>query len=287
MLLTDIRPAPLQAHYLGYPGMMESPYIDYIIADEVVIPRKNRTHYREKLVCLPNCYLPADNRQEVSSSAPDRRLAGLPETGIVFACFNAPYKINPDVFDVWMNLLRNVDGSVLWLRSDHRDVVRNLRREAEFRGVAPERVVFARRIPEMGDHLSRLRLADLFLDTLPYNAHATACGALWVGLPLVTCIGGAFAGRVGASLLRSVGLPELIAGSLAEYEQLAHSLACNPERLALIKAKLMRNRDTAPLFDTKRFARDLEGAYVATWERQQSGLPPADFAVAPGRELIS
>jgi predicted O-linked N-acetylglucosamine transferase (SPINDLY family) len=189
------------------------------------------------------------------------------------------------MFDIWMRLLRSVEGSVLWLKSVNASAMGNLWREAKERGVAPERIVFAPRAPQTEDHLARLRLADLFLDTLPYNAHATACDALWVGLPVLTCRGKSFAGLVGASVLQAIGLPELVTSSMAEYEALALSLAREPERLATIKAKLMRNRHTEPLFDTARFTHDLEAAYITMWERQQARLPPASFAVAGGTLL--
>jgi predicted O-linked N-acetylglucosamine transferase (SPINDLY family) len=274
------RPAPVQVNYLGYPGTMDVPFINYIIADHVVIPDKHQIHYSEKVVCLPHAYLPNDRKRRIAEKTPSRAEEGLPETGFVFACLNNTYKIGPEMFDVWMRLLRGVDGSVLWLKSTNTAAMSNLRREAKARGVAPERLVFASRVPRAEDHLARLRLADLFLDTLPYNAHATACDALWAGLPVLTCTGNSFPARVGASLLHAIGLPELVTSSLAEYEELALALARNPERLAGIKAKLMRNRDTEPLFDTARFTRDLESAYTAMWERQQAGLPPTSFAVA-------
>jgi predicted O-linked N-acetylglucosamine transferase (SPINDLY family) len=203
----------------------------------------------------------------------------LPTTGFVFACHNSEYKITPDVFDRWMRLLKTVDGSVLWLKSPNPSAIVNLRREANARGVAPERLVFAPRLTQAKDHLARLQLADLFLDTRPYNAHATACDALWVGVPVVTCLGNTFPGRVAASVLRAIGLPELVTASLAEYEELAAALALDPDRLARVKAKLMRNRETQPLFDTARFTRDLEAAYTIMRKRQQDGLPAASFAV--------
>jgi predicted O-linked N-acetylglucosamine transferase (SPINDLY family) len=184
------------------------------------------------------------------------------------------------MFDVWMRLLRAVGGSVLWLKSLNSSAMVNLRREAKARGVAPERLVFAPRLPHSEDHLARLRLGDLFLDTLPYNAHATACDALWAGLPLLTCRGKSFPGLVATSILHAIGLPELVTSSLAEYEELALALASNPDRLAAITEKLKRNRATEPLFDTARFTRNLETGYQSVWERQQEGLPPASFAVA-------
>lgn len=274
------RPAPLQVNYLGYPGTMGVPFIDYIIADRITIPEENQIHYDERVAYLPHTYMPNDRTRPITATTPSRKEAGLPERGFVFACHNAAHKISPEIFDVWMRLLQTVPGSVLWLRSMESLAMGNLWHEAKARGVAPERVVFAPRMARTEDHLARLRLADLFLDTLPYNAHATACDALWAGLPVLTCRGNSFPARVAASLLHAIGLPELVTSSPVEYEAFARALALDPARLAAMKAKLMRNRDTEPLFDTARFTRDLESAYVAMWERQRAGLPPATLAVA-------
>jgi predicted O-linked N-acetylglucosamine transferase (SPINDLY family) len=272
------RPAPVQVNYLGYPGTMGMPFMDYILADRTIIPDENRGSYVEQVVYLPHTYLPTDLKRVVGET-PSRVEAGLPQTGFVFACFNQSYKISPEIFDVWMRLLLAVDGSVLWLQGDNSSAISNLGREARASGVAPERLIFKRRLPLAKDYLARLRLADLFLDTIPYNAHATATDALCLGVPLVTCMGRAFPGRVAASVLYAAGLPELVTQSLPQYEELARSLATDRERLAAIKAKLRRNQLTEPLFDTKRFTRDLEAAYTAMWERQQAGKPPAHFAV--------
>jgi predicted O-linked N-acetylglucosamine transferase (SPINDLY family) len=274
------RPAPVQVNYLGYAGTMAAPYIDYIIADDVVIPEESRLHYSEQVAYLPNSYLPSDHRRPVAAQTPLRNEAGLPETGFVFTCRNATHKIGPEMFDLWMQLLRAVDGSVLWLQAARPAAEHNLRREAQMRNVAPERLVFTRRVQSAEAYLARLSLGDLFLDTLPFNAHATASDALWVGLPVLTCLGTSFPGRVGASLLNAVGLPELVTKSLSEYRDLALALASDPERLAGVKAKLLRNRQTHALFDTARFTRHLEAAYATMWERQQAGLPPAAFHVA-------
>jgi len=272
------RAAPVQINYLGYPGTMGAQYIDYIIGDQHVIPPEHHSYYTEKIVYLPDCYQVNDSKRRIAARTPTRAELGLPEKGFVFCCFNNNHKINPPVFDVWMRLLNKVQGSVLWLLEDNKIVVRNLRQEAERRGVAPGRVIFAPRV-KMEEHLARQRLADLFLDTLPYNAHVTASDALWVGLPVVTYMGGTFAGRVAASLLNAVGLPELITSSREDYEALALKLAFNRELLADIKARLAQNRATYPLFDTDRFRRHIEAAYVTMWERGQSGEPPASFAV--------
>jgi predicted O-linked N-acetylglucosamine transferase (SPINDLY family) len=274
------RPSPVQVNFLAYSGTTGVPFFDYIIADRMVIPDENRIYYSERVVYLPDTYMPNDRNRPISENTPSRTEAGLPETGFVFACHNAEHKISPEIFGVWMRLLRSVEGSVLWLKSPLPSAMGNLWREARARGVAPERLVFAPRVPQAEDHLARLRLADLFLDTLPYNAHATACDALWAGLPVLTCPGNAFPARVAASLLYAIGLPELVTSSLAEYEELALALARDPERLAAIKAKLMRNRDTEPLFNTARFTRDLETAYTMMWKRTQCGESPESFSVA-------
>jgi len=275
------RAAPIQVNFLGYPATMGAPYVDYILADDVVIPVGAESDYAEQVVRLPHCYLPFDDRQPISERIPTRSEAGLPETGFVFCAFNNTYKITPGVFDVWMSLLRRTPGSVLWLRSAGPVATANLQREAAGRGVAPERLIFAEGIPLLAEHLARLRLADLFLDTLPYNAHATAAHALWAGVPVLSCRGAAFAARVGASLLRAVGLSELIAEDLQQYESLAVQLAASPEKLTAIRARLALNRRTCPLFDTSRSCRALESAYRTMWERAQASEPPHSFSVAP------
>ena len=254
-------------------------FLDYIVVDPVMIPDENRQFYSEQVVYLPHTYMPTDSKRAISAKIPNRADAGLAETGFVFACHHPAAKISPEMFDIWMRLLRAVDGSVLWLRSNRRSVIINLWREARARGVAPERLVFAPHTPDSADHLARLSLADLFLDALPFNAHSSGCDALRAGLPVLTCLGNSFAGRVGAGLLHAIGLPELVTELLAEYEELALALAHDPERIAAIKAKLMRNRDTEPLFDTVRFTRDLESAYTTMWERAQRGEPPESFSV--------
>jgi len=270
---------PVQVNYLGYPGTMALPFLDYIIADKVVIPEAERVHYSEKVVYLPNSYFPADDKRPILEDIPSRKEEGLPPEGFVFACHNDERKIGPQMFDIWMRLLCGVEGSVLSLRALHPSAISNLRREAAARGIDPARLVFAPRRRRRMAHLARLKLADLFLDTLPYNAHATACDALWAGLPVLTCMGNAFHGRVAASLLHAVGLPELVTTTLSEYESLALALALDPARLAAIKAKLERNRLSEPLFDTARFTSDLERAYVTMWERQDSGRPPEGFSI--------
>ena len=272
------RPAPIQINYLVYPGTTGADYMDYIIGDAEVIPVGHDEFYSEHVVRLPDSYQVNDSRREIGVKAPGRTEAGLPESGFVFCCFNNNYKITPEVFDVWMRLLKQVAGSVLWLLEDNDLASRNLRAEAEARGVGANRLVFAPRLlpPE---HLARHRLADLFLDTLPCNAHTTASDALWTGLPLLTCRGNAFPGRVAASLLRAIGLPELITENLTEYEALALKLASMPNMLAGIRSRLAQNRSTAPLFDIERYRRHLESAYITMYERYQQGLPPQGFSV--------
>ena len=278
------RPAPLQVTYLGYPGTLGASYIDYLIADRIVIPREHQYAYSEKIVYLPDSYQVNDRDRPIRSLTLRRADAGLPEQGFVFCSFNNNYKITPDIFDVWMRLLRDVKGSVLWLLEGLSEgnvrAAANLRREAERRGVSGDRLIFAPRLPSEY-HLARHQLADLFLDTLHCNAHTTASDALWAGLPIVTCLGSTFAGRVAGSLLNSVGLPELITDSLEGYEALALRIARDPSYLASLKAKLAYNRDICPLFDTAQFVRYMEIAYRTMWERHQQGQPPASFAVDP------
>jgi predicted O-linked N-acetylglucosamine transferase (SPINDLY family) len=273
------RAAPVQVTYLGYPGTRGADYLDYLIADAIVAPPEQAAHYAEKLVHLPHSYLPADDCRAIGERVPSRIEAGLPAEGFVFCCFNNVYKITPSIFGIWMRLLREVEKSVLWLSQADASAVRNLKREAEARGVAPDRLVFANFVKSDAEHLARLKLADLFLDTLPYNAHATASDALWAGVPVLTAPGVGFPGRVAASLLRALGMDELIAPSLDPYAALALQLARDPAALGRIKMKLAQHRTTHPLFDTVRFTRDLERAYVAMWERAQRGLPPESFAV--------
>jgi protein O-GlcNAc transferase len=273
-----LRPAPIQVNYLGYPGTMGADYIDYVIADRTVIPESDRPHYSEKVVYLPDTYAAADSRRRIADPTTSRAEAGLPETGFVFCSFNNSYKITPCMFDIWMRLLREIDGSVLWLLAADEAAVANLRREASARGVAADRLVFAQRTP-VADHLARHALADLFLDTLPYNAHTTASDALWAGLPLVTCPGSTFAGRVAASLLNAVGLPEFVTHSLEDYAALALRLARDCDFLTATKSKLAQNRGTHPLFDTARFTRNIEAAYERMWALFQNGEPAAGFDV--------
>jgi predicted O-linked N-acetylglucosamine transferase (SPINDLY family) len=272
------RPAPVQAQYLGFPGTLGADYIDYIIADETVIPEAEQRFYSEKVVYLPDTYQSNDSKRRISEKSLSRAEAGLPDQGFVFCSFNNTYKIGPEIFSIWMRLLAAVEGSVLWLYQDNESAARNLRREAEARGISPQRLVFAPRA-DVAEHLARHRLADLFLDTLPYGAHTTASDALWSGLPVLTCLGSTFPGRVAASLLKAVGVSELITTNLTDYEALALKFAHDQDALGAVQAKLARNRDHSALFDTVRFTRNLETAYVHMWERCQQGEAPEAFAV--------
>ncbi|MBK9117541.1 MAG: tetratricopeptide repeat protein [Betaproteobacteria bacterium] len=272
------RPAPVQVSYLGFPGTSGADYVDYVLADRFVIPAAQRAQFTEKVVWLPDVFQANDRKRAIAARAPARAEAGLPDRAFVFCAFGNSYKITPAVFGVWMRLLQGCDGSVLWLLGGETATVDNLRREARARGVDPERLAFAPRLP-YAQHLARYRLADLFLDTLPFNGGATVSDALWAGLPVLTCAGEAMAARMGGSLLRAVGLPELVTASLADYEATAALLAREPGRLAALKATLARNRDTCPLFDTQRHCRHLEAAYAAMHERQRRGAAPESFAV--------
>ncbi|MGZ6205836.1 MAG: O-linked N-acetylglucosamine transferase, SPINDLY family protein [Candidatus Binataceae bacterium] len=272
------RAAPVQVSYLGYPGTMGAPYIDYVVADETVIPADAHSYYTEKVVTLPHCYQVSDRKRKVSDRTFTRAELGLPDQGFVFCCFNNNFKILPAVFDVWMRILKAVDGSVLWLIFDNETAVTNLRKEAAARGIDPQRLVFAPRIvPD--EHLARHRHADLVLDTLPYNAHTTANDALWMGVPVLTCPGRGFPARVAASLLRVLGLNEMIVPTMADYETLAIALAQDRARLGAIKDEIARARDTSPLFDTDRFTRDLETSYVRMMEIQRAGRAPEAVSI--------
>ncbi len=272
------RPAPVQVHYLGYPGSMGVDHIDYLIADRIVVPQEEHRFYMEQIVYLPDSYQCNDSRRRIGERIPSRTEAGLPEKSFVFCCFNSNHKIVPEMFASWMRLLRNVENSVLWLYEEYPQAAANLRREAEAGGVSGERLVFAERM-DLPAHLARLTLADLVIDTLPYGAHTTASDALWVGVPVLTCIGQTFAGRVAASLLTAMDLPELITSSLEDYEDRARNLAGDSLALAQVRTKLAKNRGASPVFDTARITRNLEAAYREMWERQQRGEPPASFAV--------
>jgi protein O-GlcNAc transferase len=272
-------PAPTQVNWLGYPGTTGADFMDYIIADPHLIRPEEAAFYAEQPVLLPHSYQANDRKRPIAEETPGRKEAGLPESGFVFCCFNNLYKITPQVFDRWLSILRRAPGSVLWLLQGRPEAARALRARADAGGVAPERLIFAPPLP-LALHLARHRLADLFLDTLPYNAHTTASDALWAGLPVLTCPGGTFAARVATSLLHAAGLPELAVDSPEAYEALALELAHDPRRLAELKEKLAAQRLTCPLFDDVRFARHMEAAFAAMHARRLSGAPPRSFAVA-------
>jgi predicted O-linked N-acetylglucosamine transferase (SPINDLY family) len=277
------RPAPIQVNYLGFPGTIGGEFIDYTIVDRFLAPMEHQPFYTERLVQLPNCYQPNELRQEVAGRTPSRLECGLPENGFVFCCFNTSYKLTPAFFDIWMRLLNAVPGSVLWLVAPNLSAKNNLQREAVHRGVAPERLVFATPAARP-EYLSRLALADLFLDTLPYNAGATASDALWAGLPVLTCSGETYVGRMAGALLTAAELPQLITTSLEDYERLALRLATEPGLLAGLRQGLIWNRSAVPLFDIARFTRDLEAAYRQMWETWRTGRPPAAFTVSPSAD---
>jgi protein O-GlcNAc transferase len=279
------RPAPIQVNYLVFPATTGAQFMDYVIADPIVLPFEQQPFFTEKIVHLPDCYQVNDSKRAISAGTPAREQAALPAKGFVFCCFNKNYKITPPMFDIWMRLLRAVEGSVLWLFRANRAAEGNLQKEAAARGIDPARLVFADRV-SLEQHLARHRLADLFLDTLPYNAHTTASDALWAGLPLVTCRGNSFAGRVATSLLHAAGLPELVTNSLEDYEALALRLATEPALLAGLRKRLQQNRLTCPLFDTDRFRRHIEAAYETMWEIRQRGESPRSFTVEPMHDLF-
>lgn len=274
------RPVPIQVNYLGYPATMGAHYIDYILADATVIPEYDTPFYAERVVQLPGSYQVNDDKRPISGRTPTRRECRLPDDAFVFCCFNSTQKLDPGSFAIWMRLLHKVEHSVLWLLEGSATASANLRAEAERRGIAPSRLIFAGKT-NLSDHLARHQQADLFLDTWPYNAHTTASDALWAGLPVLTCLGSTFAGRVAASLLRAVGVPELAVESLPDYEALALKIARDRVFCAALKDKLARNRRTFPLFDTRRFTRNIEAAYTLMWRRSQRGEPPQGFTVQP------
>lgn len=286
-LTADSRPglfaercAPIQVNFLGYPGTMGASFFEYIIADKVVIPLEEQSHFAEKVAYLPHCYQPNDSKRKISDREFTRSELGLPESGFVFCCFNNPYKILPETFDSWMRILAAVDGSVLWLLAGSGAAAANLRREAQARDVDGPRLVFADRMA-LDEHLARHRLADLFLDTLPYNAHTTASDALWAGLPVLTQTGRSFASRVGASLLGALGLDELITTTQTEYETRAIELAKKVGVLAAVRDKLAEKRSITPLFDGAPYARHIEAAYETMHAKRGAGLAPDVISIKP------
>jgi protein O-GlcNAc transferase len=255
------RPAPIQVNFLGFPGTMGAEFFDYIIVDGFLAPANHQPGFGETLVPLPHCYQPSDTARPTGTSGLSRIFCGLPAEAFAFCCFNQSYKLTPAVFDIWMRLLDAVPGSVLWLLETNTTASGNLRREAAARGIPPERLVFAKYAP-MPEYMARLAMADLFLDTLPYNAGATANDALWAGLPVLTCAGDSYVGRMAGSMLRAIGLPELVTTSLADYEGRALELTRQPAGLAELRLRLAENRAQMPLFDMARYTRDLEAAYA-------------------------
>jgi len=276
-----LRPAPVQVNYLGYPGTMGSDYYDYLLADRHIVPPEQQRWYNEKVAYLPDTYLPTDRSIRIAERTPTRAECGLPDAGFVFCSFSHDYKITPPLFTIWMRLLAQVPGSVLWLMARGDVAQANLRREAANRGVDPQRLVFAGRVPLVEDHLARYRQADLFLDTHPYNAHTTAADALMAGLPVLTCMGNAFPSRVAGSLLHALDMRELITPSLQAYEARALELATKPQELHALRAKVQANSATQALFDTGALCRYLEASYIAMWRQTQLGDVRDAFAFVP------
>ena len=272
------RAAPIQVNYLGYPGTMGAPYIDYIIADQTVIPEANQQYYSEKVAYLPHTYQANDRKRKIANKLFKRADFDLPEHGFIFCCFNNNFKLTPNTLNSWARILKAVDGSVLWLYEGNEKTKLNLIKEFTNRDLAPERLIFAKRVPP-DEHLARYQLADLFIDTLPYNAHTTTSDALWAGTPVLTLTGNSFAGRVATSLLEAIDMPELITKTLQEYEDKAIDLANNQNKLAQLKRKLQANRDTTPLFNTPLFAKHIEAAYMAMYQGYQQDLVPETLRV--------
>ena len=273
------RPAPLQIMYLGYAGSSGAPYIDYILADRIVIPECEQKLFREKVIYLPETFMGTDDRRAIAATTPSRADEGLPPDGFVFCAFGNSYKISPQVFDVWMKLLRQTNNSVLWLSNSNDTAMDNLRCEAHSRGVAPQRLIFARRVGRNDDHLARHRLADLFLDTFPLGAHSSVCDALWAGTPVLTYVGDTFGGRVAASVLSALGANELITDTVMAYGDCALRMAREPQALAAIKEKVVSLRRSSPVFDTKRFTAQIEAAYTMIRDRYQRGESPGSISI--------
>jgi len=278
--IVALRPAPLQVSFLGYPVTMGAPFIDYFVVDRFVVPPGHEADYSEKLVFLPGSYQ-VNDRQRVAGPPSSRQDLGLPAHAFVFCVFQQSYKILPEMFAAWMRVLAAAPASVLWLLKSNETAMRNMRSEAAKAGIEPARLIFAPKL-EQRAHLARLGAADLYLDTLPCNAHTTASDALWAGLPVLTCAGDTFAARVAGSLLHAIGLPELVTASLQEYESLALRLATAPAELRAVRERLRGNLKTTPLYDTPRYVRHLESAYEQMWGHHQAGRPPQQIEIAPG-----
>lgn len=272
------KPSPIQVNFLGFPGTLGAPYIDYLVADPVVIPPASKQFYDEKIAYLPNSYQANDAKRKIANRKFSRTELGLPEAGFVYCCFNNNYKITPQIFTTWMNILRAVKGSVLWLLADNLVAKENLCKAAKAQGIDPARLIFANRLP-LDEHLARHQQADLFLDTSPCNAHTTASDALWAGLPLLTKQGSTFPGRVSASLLQAIGLPELIAENQTTYETIAIEYGNSPEKIQKIKQKLLVNKINLPLFNTQLFTTQLEDVFSKMIEQARANLSPADIGI--------
>jgi protein O-GlcNAc transferase len=274
--IVSLRPAPLQINYLGYPGSMGADFIDYIIADRFLVPEKLERHYSEKIIFMPGSYQVNDSTRQIAPETGTRSDHGLPEKGFVFCSFNQAAKISPQMFSIWMRLLKQVEGSVLWLLAFNAYTEKNLMEEAASFGISPERIIFAPKMP-LDEHLARYKLADLFLDTFPYNAHTTASDALWGGCPIVTCSGETFASRVAGSLMSALDVEGMIANSFSDYEALALKLARNPETLMEIRLLLETDRVSSRVFDGAEFAKNLEYAFESIWKRYSEGLDVANL----------
>jgi predicted O-linked N-acetylglucosamine transferase (SPINDLY family) len=272
------RAAPIQISYLGYPGTMGADFIDYIIADEVLIPPDMQQNYSEKIIFLPNSYIATDNTLKIAKETPSRLELGLPEEGFVFCAINNSYKYSVTEFEIWMRLLKNVDKSILWLLESNKWAKENLISECVLHGVDPKRLVFANKVGH-DKYLAQFRQADLFIDTFIYNAGATACNALWAGLPVVTKSGKGYTARMATSILTAIGLPELITNTNKEYEELILELALNPKRLSILQEKLAKNRLTKPLFDSELFTQHLEKGYQQAYKRFFDGMPNQEIYV--------
>jgi predicted O-linked N-acetylglucosamine transferase (SPINDLY family) len=272
------RAAPIQVSYLGYPGSMGADFIDYLIADSTLIPEENQKFYSEKIVYMPDCYQVSDNSRPHPATDISRAALGLPETGFVFCCFNNSYKITPREFDIWMRLLGQVEGSVLWLLQSNQWAEENLKQEAQTRGIDPGRIIFSSKCG-YSEYLARLTKADLFLDTFNYNAGAVANDALWCGLPILTRQGQSYVARMVSSLLNAIDMPELITTTETDYEKLALDLATSPKKLKSLKAKLARNKDNTPLFNTEQFTSNIERAYAEMYNRHVNGEKPEHLLV--------
>jgi len=278
----NYRPAPVQISFLGLPATTGAPEIDYLIADRFLVPEDTQVHYSESVVYMPDCFQVSDNRKIIAAKVPTRMEMGLPKSGFVFCSFHSSYKVNPPLFDIWCRLVHAVANSVLWILAADPLNEGHLIREARARGLEPQRLIFARSLP-YPEHLARLPLADICLDTLPFNGGATTSDALWMGLPVLTCVGKSFAARMSGSLLHALDLPELVTANLIEYEERALQFAQDPVKLAQLRSTLARNAKKGPLFDTDRYRRHLEAAYVAMVQRSQQNLPPTSIHIAPAQ----